>query len=122
MLQGAEEDCRVTRERAEALRSGRIDPRDDNMLLVTTDGRKAALDAGLHQSELPDHPTSKVNLAVREVFQYGRKQRTNASPTCVLRFVRADQWNGFRSMRTSGQIAWIAAGFRREMAFHSRPR
>jgi hypothetical protein len=30
--------------RAKALRSGRIDPREDNMLLVTTDGRKAALD------------------------------------------------------------------------------
>ena len=56
-------------ERAEALRSGRIDPREDNMLLVTTDGRKAALDLRLHQSELPDHPTSKVNLAVREVFR-----------------------------------------------------
>lgn len=56
-------------ERAEALRAGRIDPRDDNMLLVTTDGRKAALDLRLHQPELPDHPTSKVNLAVREVFR-----------------------------------------------------
>ena len=29
-------------ERAEALRTGRVDPREDNMLLVTTDGRKAA--------------------------------------------------------------------------------
>jgi N12 class adenine-specific DNA methylase len=54
-------------ERAEALRTGRIDPREDNMLLVTTDGRKAALDLRLHHSELPDHPTSKVNLAVAEV-------------------------------------------------------
>ena len=32
-------------ERAEALKTGRIDPREDNMLLVTTDGRKAALEA-----------------------------------------------------------------------------
>lgn len=31
-------------ERAEDLRTGRVDPREDNMLLVTTDGRKAALD------------------------------------------------------------------------------
>jgi N12 class adenine-specific DNA methylase len=59
-------------ERAEALRSGRIDPREDNMLLVTTDGRKAALDLRLNQPELPDHPNSKVNLAVAEVLRIWR--------------------------------------------------
>ncbi len=53
--------------RAEALRSGQIDPREDNMLLVTTDGRKAALDLRLHDASLPDHPDSKVNLAVAEI-------------------------------------------------------
>src|SRR5439155_13492353 len=47
--------------RAEALRTGLIDPREDNMLLVTTDGRKAALDLRLHDPPLPDHPNSKVN-------------------------------------------------------------
>jgi N12 class adenine-specific DNA methylase len=31
-------------ERAEAIRSGRVDPREDNMLKITTEGRKAALD------------------------------------------------------------------------------
>ncbi len=54
-------------ERAEALRTGRIDPREDNMLLVTTDGRKAALDLRLHDPKLPDHPDSKVNRAVAEI-------------------------------------------------------
>ena len=52
--------------RAEALRSGRIDPREDNILLVTTGGRKAALDLRLHDPRLPDHPNSKVNLAVAQ--------------------------------------------------------
>jgi hypothetical protein len=51
------------RQVAEALRTGRIDPRLDNMLLVTTDGRKAALDLRLHDPALPDHPDSKVNQA-----------------------------------------------------------
>ena len=60
-------------ERAEALRTGRVDPREDNMLLVTTDGRKAALDLRLHHSELPDHSTSKVNLAVAEVERVWRE-------------------------------------------------
>ena len=56
-------------ERAEALRSRQVDPREDNMLLVTTDGRKAALDLRLNNPALPDHPYSKVNRAVAEVFR-----------------------------------------------------
>jgi N12 class adenine-specific DNA methylase/SAM-dependent methyltransferase len=60
-------------ERAEALRTGRVDPREDNMLLVTTDGRKAALDLRLHDTALPDHPTSKVNQAVVQVERIWRE-------------------------------------------------
>jgi hypothetical protein len=59
-------------ERAEALRTGRVDPRVDNMLLVTTDGRKAALDLRLHKSYLPDHPNSKVNQAVAGIERIWR--------------------------------------------------
>ena len=64
-------------ERAEALRSGRIDPREDNMLLVTTDGRKAALDLRLHDPQMPDHPDSKVNRAVAEVERIWRETADN---------------------------------------------
>jgi N12 class adenine-specific DNA methylase len=60
-------------ERAEALRTGQVDPRDDNMLLVTTDGRKAALDLRLYNPGLPDHPYSKVNKAVGEVERIWRE-------------------------------------------------
>lgn len=60
-------------ERAEALRTGQVDPRDDNMLLVTTDGRKAALDLRLYNPSLPDHPESKVNKAVVEVERIWRE-------------------------------------------------
>ena len=56
-------------ERADALRTGRVDPREDNMLLVTSDGRKAALDLRLYDSSLPDHPFSKVNRAVAEIVR-----------------------------------------------------
>jgi hypothetical protein len=59
--------------RAEALRTGRVDPRVDNMLLVTTDGRKAALDLRLHDPRLPDHPDSKVNRAVAEIERIWRE-------------------------------------------------
>src|SRR6185295_11648257 len=54
-------------DRAENLRTRSVDPREDNMLLVTTDGRKAALDLRLYDPSLPDHPESKVNLAVAQI-------------------------------------------------------
>jgi N12 class adenine-specific DNA methylase/TolA-binding protein len=71
-------------ERAEALRTGRIDPRDDNMLLVTTDGRKAALDLRLHDPLLPDHPESKVNRAVAEIGRIWRETAAERSAQLVF--------------------------------------
>lgn len=74
-------------ERSEALRTGRVDPRTDNMLLVTTDGRKAALDLRLHDPQLPDHPDSKVNRAVAEVERIWRdtvNQRSTQLVFCDL--------------------------------------
>ena len=70
--------------RAERLRSGRVNPRDDNMLMVTTDGRKAALDLRLHDSSLPDHPYSKVNLAVAEVERVWRETADQRSAQLVF--------------------------------------
>src|SRR5216117_1332058 len=59
-------------DRAEALRKGRVDPRVDNMLKITTEGRKAALDLRLLDRMASDHPDSKVNLAVREIERLWR--------------------------------------------------
>jgi N12 class adenine-specific DNA methylase len=56
-------------ERAEKLRTSRVDPRVDNMLKITTEGRKAALDLRLMKPGLPDDPQSKVNLAVEKIHQ-----------------------------------------------------
>jgi N12 class adenine-specific DNA methylase/SAM-dependent methyltransferase len=55
--------------RAEALKRGRVDPREDNMLKITTEGRKAALDLRLMKPALPDDPQSKVNLAVENIHR-----------------------------------------------------
>ena len=71
-------------ERAEALRTGRVDPREDNMLLVTTDGRKAALDLRLHDPSLPDHPASKVNQAVAQVERVWRESAAERSAQLVF--------------------------------------
>jgi N12 class adenine-specific DNA methylase len=56
-------------ERAERLRKGRVDPREDNMLKITTEGRKAALDLRLVDGSARDNPESKANLAVYEILR-----------------------------------------------------
>jgi N12 class adenine-specific DNA methylase len=71
-------------ERAEALRTGRVNPREDNMLLVTTDGRKAALDLRLHRQRLPDHPDSKVNQAVAQIERIWRETAADRSAQLVF--------------------------------------
>lgn len=56
-------------ERAEAIHSGLIDASEDNMLCVTNDGRKLALDQRLINPLLPDDPGSKVNACVSKTFK-----------------------------------------------------
>ncbi|MBK7901211.1 MAG: N-6 DNA methylase [Azonexus sp.] len=53
--------------RAEAIRNGEVDPKDDNMLAVTTDGRKAALDFRLVAPTARFDENGKVAACVREV-------------------------------------------------------
>lgn len=55
-------------ERSEIIRN-HCDPRIDNMLLVTNDGRKAALDLRMIDSSMPDLPDSKVNMAVENIYR-----------------------------------------------------
>jgi len=55
--------------RTERIKGGKVDPRDDNMLKITTEGRKAALDLRLMLPHLRDNPDSKVNQAVEKIHQ-----------------------------------------------------
>jgi len=54
-------------ERYERLRSEKVDPRVDNALNITTDGRKLAVDARMLSATAPDFPDSKVNALVESV-------------------------------------------------------
>ena len=56
-------------QRAEAIRNHTINSEQDNMLCVTNDGRKLALDQRLIDPRLPDDPGSKVNACVEKTFQ-----------------------------------------------------
>ncbi len=55
--------------RAERLKNGRVDPSVDNMLKITSEGRKAALDLRLMKPAAPDEPQGKVNQAVESIHR-----------------------------------------------------
>ena len=60
-------------ERAAQVHSGSVDPKVDNMLKITSDGRKLGLDQRLINPLLPDNPGSKVNACVQNVFRIWRE-------------------------------------------------
>ena len=59
-------------DRAEAVRAGSVKPTEDNMLRITGDGRKLALDQRMLNSLLPDDPMSKANACVDHVLRIWR--------------------------------------------------
>jgi hypothetical protein len=59
--------------RYERLRSQKVDPREDNALAITTDGRKLALDGRLLSPETEDFPDSKVNAMVDTIHGIWRR-------------------------------------------------
>ena len=63
--------------RAERIRSGGVDPREDNMLAITNDGRKVALDMRVMDPAAPDFPGSKTNLLVRNVVSIWEETRAD---------------------------------------------
>ena len=70
--------------RATKIRNGNVDPRDDNMLKITSDGRKIGLDQRLLNPALPDDPESKVNLCVGNVFDIYTQTADKRSTQCIF--------------------------------------
>ncbi len=85
--------------RAEALRTGRVDPRVDNMLKITTEGRKAALDLRLMKPGLPDDPQSKVNLAVENIHRIWETTKNDRLTQLVFCDLSTPQDRGFSVYR-----------------------
>lgn len=67
-----QEMVKTLSERAAEVHSGKIDPSVDNMLKITSDGRKLGLDQRIINPLLPDHPDSKVNQCVDNIAQIYR--------------------------------------------------
>jgi len=64
-------------ERAAAVHAQLVDPKDDNMLKITTDGRKIGLDQRLINPLFPDHKGSKVNACIDKVFHMWETTKDN---------------------------------------------
>ena len=80
-------------ERAEEVRASLVNPTVDNMLKITNDGRKCALDQRLLNELLPDAEKSKVNTCVENAFQVwdeGKADRTTQLIFCDLSTPKGD--------------------------------
>ncbi|MED9965703.1 MAG: helicase-related protein, partial [Blautia sp.] len=71
-------------DRAELVRGGVVDAKDDNMLKITNDGRKCALDQRLINDMLPDEEDSKVNRCVKNVFDIWKETSERKSTQLVF--------------------------------------
>lgn len=65
--------------RADDVRNRVVEPDEDNMLKITNDGKKLALDQRLINPMLPDNPDSKVNVCVKNVFTIWDKTKGDRS-------------------------------------------
>ena len=82
-----EEMVEALSERASKVHSGAVDPKEDNMLRITSDGRKLGLDQRLMNPLLPDEPGSKVNACVENIlriYKEGDAQKLTQLVFCDL--------------------------------------
>ncbi|QVL34950.1 DEAD/DEAH box helicase family protein [Telmatocola sphagniphila] len=71
-------------QRYEQIRSQKVDPRKDNALAITTDGRKLALDARMLDAQAEDDPGSKVNALVENVVRIWRKSEVTRGTQMIF--------------------------------------
>jgi hypothetical protein len=89
-------------QRAERLRRGGVDPKDDNMLKVTSDGRKAALDMRLVNPFADPHGDTKISCATRrihEIWNQTKDARATQLVFCDLSTPDPDKFNVYHELR-----------------------
>ena len=89
-------------ERADKVRNNEVDPTVDNMLKITNDGRKLALDQRLIDDTLDDFPESKVNVCANNVFkiwQDGIPKKTTQLIFCDLSTPSKDKFNVYDDIK-----------------------
>jgi hypothetical protein len=103
--------------RAERLKTGRIDPREDNMLKITSEGRKAALDLRLMQPSAPDEPQGKVNQAVENIHRIWQASAAERSAQLVFCDLSTPKDRGFSVYRDMAEKLERLGVPTREIAF-----
>ena len=89
-------------DRAEEIRAGNVDPTEDNMLKVTNDGRKLALDQRLIDPNLPENPNDKVHACAENVYHIWndtKEKRLTQLVFCDLSTPKPDGFNVYDDLR-----------------------
>lgn len=97
LIKSSEEQKKILNElseRADGVRSGLVDSEEDNMLRITNDGKKLALDQRLINELLPDDENSKVNICIRNVFSVWESTKENKSTQLVFCDMSTPKENG----------------------------
>ena len=71
-------------QRAQNVRDGNVDPTEDNMLKITNDGRKLALDQRLVDPSLDDYPHGKVNACIDNVLRIYEETKDKKSTQLIF--------------------------------------
>jgi hypothetical protein len=85
--------------RAERLKTNRVDPREDNMLKITSEGRKAALDLRLMKPAARDEPDGKVNQSVENIYRIWETTKADRSAQMVFCDLSTPKDRGFSVYR-----------------------
>ena len=105
-------------DRAEAVRNGNVNPRFDNMLKITNDGRKLALDQRLMNEMLPDEPESKVNRCVDNAFEVWEESAPDKGTQLIFCDLSTPKADGTFNVYDDVREKLVARGVpREEVAF-----
>ena len=105
-------------ERAEIVRAGNVDPSRDNMLKITNDGRKCALDQRLINDMLPDAGESKVNRCVTNAFDIWEKTCADKGTQLIFCDLSTPKNDGTFNVYDDVREKLVAKGIpREEVAF-----
>lgn len=89
-------------ERAQKIRDGTVDPHEDNMLKITNDGRKLALDQRLINELLPENKNSKVNACIKNILKIYHEtveEKSTQLVFCDMSTPRNDVFNVYDEIR-----------------------
>jgi len=105
-------------ERADDVRNRVVEPDEDNMLKITNDGKKLALDQRLINPLLPDNPDSKVNVCVKNVFAIWDKTKENRSTQLLFSDMSTPKGDGEFNIYDDIREKLVAMGIpKEEIAF-----